>query len=202
MLAGYRYLRYADGVAVTENLVSTNPNNPNNVPQGAAIGVGDTFRAHNDFNGFDGGLEAQVLTGRLKLTALAKLAVGYNHQAADINGSTTVTVAGSPPATAAGGLLALPSNIGHSSRDEISLIPELGVKMSYRVRPGIRLTGGYGLLYWTNVARSGRQIDPVVDTTQLPFSGATAAGLGRPAVTFPRSDLWVQGLTMGLEFRY
>ena len=97
-------------------------------------------------------------------------------------------------------MLALPSNSGHFSRNVFSVVPEVGMNLSYQVCPNLRLFMGYTFLYWNNVARPGALIDTVVNTTQQ--SGGTLTGPARPAFAFHNTDYWAHGINFGLELRY
>ena len=202
VLGGYRYLRFTDRLAVAENLTSVNPASPVFIAPGTRIQVGDAFGAKNEFNGFDAGLSASFDRGPWELDLLAKLAVGPTHQAVDINGGTTITVPTTAPVSSTGGLLALSPNIGHHSRTEISVVPELDVKAGYQITPRLRATVGYSFLYWSDVVRAGDAVSTTVNPTLLPNSPTAATGPQNPAFAFQRSGMWAQGLDFGLEFRY
>jgi hypothetical protein len=201
-LGGYRYLRFSDGLSVTENLVSTNPASPIFVPLGTLINVTDSFSTRNQFNGGDLGLAGQLWRGPWVLGLLGKLAVGDNQQVVAATGSTSVTVPGHPTVVNPGGLLALSSNSGHFTRDRVSLVPEFGVNLGYQITPHLRIFTGYTLLYWFNVVRAGNQVDLTVNPNLLPPVTGAAAGPAHPAPHFQTTDLWVQGLSTGLEFRF
>jgi hypothetical protein len=62
-LGDYRYLRFTDGLTVTENLVSTNPTSPTFIPLGTMIDVMYRFVTRNEFNGGDLGLAGQFWSG-------------------------------------------------------------------------------------------------------------------------------------------
>jgi hypothetical protein len=202
LLAGYRHLRFADRLAVDEELTSVNPNNPNFILPGTQIRVADAFDAKNDFNGFDLGFDARFGRGPWGADLLVKLAVGPNTQTVDIAGATTFIVPGTPPVTRTGGLLALDSNIGHHSRTEISVVPELDFNVGYRFTPHLRATVGYSLLYWSDVVRVGDQIDLAVNPNLLPNSTTAATGPQRPAFDFHRTYFLAQGITFGLEYGF
>jgi hypothetical protein len=61
---------------------------------------------------------------------------------------------------------------------------------------------GYTLLYWFDVVRAGDPVDLTVNPNLLPPVTGPAAGPSRPAPRFQTTDLWVQGLSTGLEFRF
>jgi hypothetical protein len=201
VLLGYRYLSFSDRLGVTEDLTNVNPNNPNFIPVGANILVADRFDAKNNLHALDFGLTGEWRRGPLSLELRGRLAVGYDHQVVDINGGTTVTVAGVPPAVNSGGLLALGSNIGHHSRDEATVVPQLDLKLAYQITPRLTASVGYSFLYWSDVLRAADQIDPTVNATLIPPAVAPS-GPNRPAFVFRDTDFWAQGFNLGLEFRY
>src|SRR5262249_55737364 len=161
-LVGWRTLHLSDGLGVTENLTSTDPNNPN-IPLGTNLVIADRFETHNDFNGVNLGLTGELNAGPLVVSGLARVALGYNRNVVDIGGSRTVTVPGSTPNVQAGGLLALSSNSGRVSSIQGTVVPELGVQVGYTVLPRVRLFAGYSWVFWPDVVRPGRQIDLVVN---------------------------------------
>jgi hypothetical protein len=62
---------------------------------------------------------------------------------------------------------------------------------------------GYSVMYWTNVARPGPNIDRALDVNQIPgFPGAPAANQLRPVVPTESQNVWVQGVNFGLLFRW
>ncbi|OWK43207.1 hypothetical protein FRUB_02806 [Fimbriiglobus ruber] len=73
------------------------------------------------------------------------------------------------------------------------------MNLGYQVTDHIRLIAGYSFLYLNSVARPGNQIDPVIDTQQIP--PATGTGT-RPAGGVRTSDFWVQGINLGMQLRY
>jgi hypothetical protein len=199
-LVGYRYLHLGDHLGINEDLVSTDATSAT-VPVGTHVAVFDQFNTSNNFNGADLGLTGEWRYGRWVLEGLAKVALGENSSTLDVNGSTTITVPGSAPLTQSGGLLALSSNSGHFTRDRFGVVPEVGIKVGYQITPQIRANVGYDFLYWSDVIRPGSQIDPVVNPNLLP--PATPGGPNRPATRLDDTvNLWVHGVSFGLEFRF
>jgi hypothetical protein len=94
--------------------------------------------------------------------------------------------------------------MGHFHRDEFAVLPEIGVKLGYRLTDAILLTAGYSFLYWSEVARPGDQVDLALNPSQLPTSsgGGTLMGAARPAATLHSTDFWAHGLNVGIELRY
>ncbi|TMQ34935.1 MAG: hypothetical protein E6K70_04970 [Planctomycetota bacterium] len=124
LLAGYRYLSLNESINIAENLV---------VPAGAPfagtnIGVWDNFGTHNTFNGGELGLDLELRQRRWSLNFLGKVALGSMHEVVNINGNTSFTVPMSTPIVQMGGLLALPTNIGHFTTDRFAVVPEVGVR--------------------------------------------------------------------------
>jgi hypothetical protein len=197
LLGGFRYLRLDEGLAIAEDL---------RVPAGAAQEAGthflvdDDFGTRNHFYGGELGTRAAWWRGAWSLEVLGKVALGVSQQLADVRGSTQITTPGLGPQNFTGGLLALPSNIGHYSRDHFAVLPEAGVTLGYHLTDGLRATVGYSFLYWSSVARPGDQVDLVVNTAQLP--PGTARSSAQPAFTFHGTPYWAQGASFGLEYQY
>src|SRR5205807_1574161 len=182
-LAGVRYLDLKDGIHITEDLIAT-PTLP--LFANDRIIVSDRFDTHNQFFGGQVGLDTEVRRGRFFVDFRGKIALGDNHQTLDIQGSQTITTPAGAVQNFRGGLLALPSNIGHFTRDRFAVVPELGLSVGYQMTEQLRVSVGYNLLWWSNVLRAGEQIDRVLDETQIPNFGAIhpPAGQNRPAVLF------------------
>jgi hypothetical protein len=200
-LLGVRYLNLEEGVHITENLLAT----PGGSPFGGShILVSDRFDTRNQFYGAQVGLDAEYRFGKVFVDARGKLAVGDTHQTLDIAGSQVVIDPAGNISTFRGGLLALPSNIGHYTRDRIGFVPEIGLSVGYQFNDAVRFSVGYNALYWVDVLRPGQQIDRVLDVTQIPnFSNNQRPTANpRPLVPFKETDFWAQGLTIGLELRY
>src|SRR5262249_58253536 len=145
------------------------------------------------------GVETGVRLGLLTIDFRGKLGLGQMHQVADVNGATNVLGPGGSTTLFQGGLLALRSNIGRHQRDELAFIPEVGLNVGLQLTRQLKLYAGYSFLWVSTVARSGEQIDPVVNVTQFPIrSGAgPLVGPARPAFDFDGTDFWAQGLNFG-----
>ena len=100
--------------------------------------------------------------------------------------------------------MALPSNSGRFVHGRFAVVPELDVRLGYQLSRHARLFAGYTFLYWSEVVRAGDQIDTSLNATQVPVVRPAGPLLGpaRPAFSFHGTDLWAQGGTFGLEFRY
>jgi len=187
-LLGYRFLRATDRLSISTEQVSVN------FPA-FTIAATDRFETTNNFHGLDLGLAGEWHRGHWRLEWLTRQALGANLSAARIKGVSTIDGMSS-----AGGLLALPTNIGHVRETHFAVVPDVSAKIGYQVAPSMRIHAGYSFLYWTNVIRPGGVIDTSVNPTQLP--PGTLAGPGRPQPQFNRSDLWAHGINLGLVFNF
>jgi hypothetical protein len=201
-VGGFRYLRLSDHLGVDENLVATSPANPNLVPQGTSIILSDRFDSRDEFYGFNLGLKGSVRRGPWVLQGLAQVALGDSHEIVNIAGATTITVPGFAPVTSVGGLLALPSNIGHFSKDRFAAIPEFGARLGYQATSHLQVFAGYTFLYWNDVVRAGNEVDLTVNPTLLPGSATPPTGARRPMPLLTGSSFWAQGIDLGLELRF
>ncbi len=138
------------------------------------------------------------------LVTTASVALGTSHEEVDVHGNTAITPPGGGRTVLAGGILALPSNSGHFSRDRFAVVPEIGINLGCQVTPHLRAFVGYGFLYVSNVVRPGSLIDRTVNLTQIPsnLGPGTLIGPARPALVLRDTDFWAQGINFGLEIRY
>ena len=74
-------------------------------------------------------------------------------------------------------------NIRHDRGDkhdnDLSVLPEVGFRLSYKLAENLDFNIGYTFVYWSNVIR--------------PDNG--------PENSYLETDFWAQGLTTGLEYR-
>lgn len=195
-LIGYRYARLGDSLAIYENLRSLESENP------GSFVVNDSFKTTNIFNGVELGTSSFNYRGRWSLELLMKMALGNTQQQVDIQGYTTTTQSGSTT-TDEGGLLAQRTNIGQYSRNQMSIIPQLGANVGYQLTPRLRALLGYTFFYWSNVARAGNQIDFDVNSRLLPNDTRPPAGdMSHPRFVYQTTDFWAQGLNAGLDYRW
>lgn len=203
-IGGVRFLNVRESLTITEDIQNA-PGQPDPF-NGTRQIVQDRFVTSNQFYGGQVGVEGRWQNGRWTVDGRAKIALGVTQQQLEIAGFQSF-----PPGTPnvsplPGGLYALNSNIGKFSRGRFSVIPEVGISLGYYLTDYVRATIGYNFLYWSDIVRPGEQIDTQIDITRIPnFAvppGTQPFPVPRPAVLFKSSDLWAQGLTAGLEFRY
>jgi hypothetical protein len=200
-LGGVRFLSLDDNLSISEGLAVPAGIGP---LAGSNIVVQDRFGTHNLFVGGQTGLDLGFRWGRWSLDLLGKIALGNTHEELNINGFTQFAVPGLPVSTQPGGLYALPSNIGHYSRDRFAVVPEAGLNVGFQLTRCLRAVVGYSFLYSSSVIRPGNQIDRGINVSQLPsqVGPGTLVGPARPAPVIRGSDFWAQGLSVGLELRY
>jgi hypothetical protein len=193
-LTGFRYLSLREHLNISEDFTDLGDIVTRHQ-------LTDEFGARNNFYGGQVGMLIELKRGCWSLDMRGKVALGGTTQTAQISGSELDTSLNTgAQARFNSGLLALPSNIGRFSRDQFSVVPEVGINLGYQVCEHLRLFVGYNFIYWNNVARPGSLIDPVVNTTQQ--SGGTLTGPARPTFAFRNTDFWAHGVNFGLEFRY
>lgn len=202
---GYRYARLDEQLSVFETVT---------ILEGLSINdrydVADQFRTENDFHAAEIGMHYSYHRCRLSFDLLPRLAFGNTRQRIRIDGSTLYTPGSTGISQSQlGGLLALEgTNIGNYRRDMFSIMPQMEVRLGYRISNRIEATFGYSFLYWMEVARPGEQMDYNVNSSYFP-SNNPVSGPG-PAPNGPRdprpqmadSAFWAQGLTFGIECRF
>lgn len=204
-LVGFRYLQLDDSLTIFEDLTTEGGPSTNPIPGGVAPGTRfqlyDSFQTRNEFYGGQVGLAGEHRRGGgFYLGWRFLVGLGTTHKEATIDGSTTITPSGGRSTTYAGGLLALPTNIGRYTKNDFSVVPEIGLNLGYQFNQNIRVFVGYSFLYWSNVTRAGDIIDLTINTSQLPPN--PLVGPARPAFTWNDSDFWAQGVSFGAELRY
>ena len=192
---GYRYMKLEDDIGISENIESLDPANP------STSAIQDGFTTDNIFNGVEVGAVYEADRGPLFIEAFSKIAVGNNHQVANITGFSDITELGLLERFP-GGVLAQRTNIGSYSRDELALIPQLGLTLGWRVTRRFSLTMGYTLVYFSNVVRAGDQISTDINPNLFPREATPFSGALRPEFAWRESDFWANGLSFGGDFRW
>jgi hypothetical protein len=173
------------------------------IDPGFSVTTFDGIATRNTFNGAQLGARLDRHWGRLTIDIVGKLGLGSMHEAVNIQGQTT-TNAPLPVTQAVGGIYAQQSNIGTFNRDVFAVIPEIGVNLSFQLKPNIIARVGYTFLYMSNVLRPGDQIDPQININRVAIDPAfgTPGGPDRPAFNARSTGFWAQGINFGLEIRY
>jgi hypothetical protein len=210
VMAGFRYLELSQDLNIRS--VSVFNNDLGNFPAfqsfaGNTLRVSDTFAAQNQFYGGQLGISSRFYPCHLmRLDFGAKLAVGTTHQEINIIGRQLRTLADGTQVNSSAGLLALPTNIGRHSEERFTQVPEIDFKVTALLAKWLDVSVGFTSIYWSRIMRPGLQIDRGLDITQIPNfpqgAGATPTGLTQPFVPFRQSDLWLLGLSVGVELRW
>ncbi len=195
MIAGYRFARLDDRLTIGEDLTSRDPQNP------GTFQMVDQFQTENQFHGADLGMMLQSRRGPWTLEGLVKVGIGNNRGTVQIAGSTNITQGGITDQHS-GGLLAQRTNIGTYTQDQFAMLPELGLNLGLNLNPNWRITCGYTFLYWSRVLRAGDQIDLDLNPNLLPPEANPFTGPLRPRFEYHYTDLWAQGMNVGLEGRW
>jgi hypothetical protein len=198
VFAGYRILALTESLEVQENLTTLDLAG---APNGTIL-VDDRFRTTNVFQGGQLGVAGEWWQGNWFVGVRGLIALGDTHQSVDINGLTVTQATGGPPVLLNGGLLALPTNIGHYTRDVFTVSPAGSVKVGYSWNDHVRTWIGYDIIYWSSVVRPGNQVDLVVNPNAVPPPIGPPFTPARPSFTFNGSEFWVQGVSFGLELLF
>jgi hypothetical protein len=203
-LVGFRTLHFEEDLQIQDRIQPLQANSftflGNVVNPPSIITDTDRFDARNTFYGANFGLRAKWEHDYCFVDVFGKIAVGVNAQVVDVFGVSTLNGTASAP----GGLLALPTNIGEHSRRHFSYVREAGFNVGCDPHRHIRCRAGYSFLAWSGVARPGDAIDRVINPRQVPTdqSFGTPGGGTRPTFIFPDDLLWVHFLNVGVELHW
>ena len=165
---------------------------------GTTLDLFDRFETENRFYGLLVGLDVQERLGAWMFNARGTLSMGTNDADVMINGATVTSVPGDGTATTIGGLLAQQTNIGSYSRNRFALLPELSLGLSTHLNRCWEFNVGYHLLYWSEAARPGDQIDRQVSQ----FPPQPPAGSLHPSFELDTGGVLIHGLQTGLIYRF
>jgi hypothetical protein len=209
LLAGFRYLDLSESLTVLQSSQVLEDGvfgfKGQTVLTPNSVATFDAFRTHNHFYGGQLGARAAFCWERFSADLNAKVGLGWTEEVLSIAGSSTLLPAGGAPQTTSGGVLALATNSGRGTHNEFAVVPEVGVKLGYRIIDSLTAYVGYNFLYWSDVIRPGDQIDRRINPTQLPTSlqfTQPPTGPALPAALFQRGDYWAQGITFAVVFAY
>jgi hypothetical protein len=199
-IIGYRYLQVNEGLTISQLRAEI----------GGASSFGpiyDGFDGHNQFNGGQIGLHADLTRGMLFCEVTGKLALGTTTEVIKVNGATTIytpVLGGVSAQTLPGGVYALSSNIGRYSQSSFAVLPEGTLKFGIKLGDMGRFFVGYNFFYLSDLVRPGDQVDRTLNPAQIPALNPAGGSVfaDRPRVPFVHGDFWAQGLLIGLETRY
>ncbi len=171
----------------------------------ATVSIVDKFAVTNQFNGGFVGMRTEARCGMFSVTTTGKLGVGEMHEVLDITGGTSfVNTATAQAGSSYGGLYANSSNIGHFATDRFAIIPELNVNFGVNITRSFSAYVGYGFLFVNRVARPGDQMNPVIDSSTVPFSSSFGDFGHTPQINtlFKQSQFWMNMVNFGFEYKY
>jgi hypothetical protein len=177
---------------------------------GTVVSLADTFTTRNQFIGGQVGARAEYERGYFFMNLSGTVGLGSTHQAVSINGLTNINgaTATAPPTplnvNLPGGLLALTSNSGRMTRDEFSVVPDVGITFGWHLRQNWDVYVGYSFIYWSDVVRPGHEVDRTVNPTLVPssISGGFPSGPARPTFNLTNTDFWAHGINLGMAIRF
>ncbi len=195
-LAGYRYAQLRDELLIEERLVSVDPGGA--VAVGTTFDLFDDFRTWNEFHGADLGLQLWTHMHGWTIEVIGKVALGKTLRTLEVNGETFTLSPAGGASVAPGGLLAMPTNMGRHQSNQFAALPELTIRLRRPISRFFTFTAGYTAMALSGVVRTGDQIDLAVNPTQ--FGNGTLIGAPYPAVRMDDSTVWLQGVSVGLEW--
>jgi hypothetical protein len=208
VLAGLRWLELAERLNMASNSFTLQDDviafNNALLPAGTTVFFFDHFATKDRFVGPQMGISGTCHLGSMFVDLAGKLAMGDTQQIIDIQGSTTRILPGGATATLPGGVYALNSNSGRFVHDVFSVVPEVQVTLGYQCLECLRVFFSYDFLFWSQTVRPGDQINPVLNPlripTNLPFNPTSLPA--EPTVPFHARGFWIQGVSIGLEWKY
>ncbi len=197
LLAGYQFARIDDFLSINSTLTSIDPLAA--VPVNTVISATDAFGTQNEFHGLSLGFLLETRKDCWSLEVLGKIGLGNMRQQVSIAGTTNTDPPAGPAVQTAGGLLALPSNIGVYHGNRFTVVPELNLNVAYNFSPTWKIFAGYTVIYYSNAVLAGNQIDRAVNLSQVP---GPPVGPLRPEFSYVNSDFLIQGINLGAEYRW
>lgn len=193
ILAGYRYFMIHEGIRLQQRVTYLN------FP-GVADSV-DQFDGHTRFHGGQIGLETGTEWNRFFVGFVAKVGFGRSYQVVNVGGQTNIVYPGGSTSIPYGTLASV-ANTGRLEKSSFAVLPEGQLNVGYRFRDRSKFFVGYNVIYLSEAVRPGDQIDRT-------FAQATIAGPAglsmlpsRPELRMTSTDFWVQGIVLGLEYKY
>ena len=196
-LAGYQTARLADSLLINSTTTAL-PGTP--VPTGTVSQLTDQFTTVNRFNGMALGFSGILRERFWSLSGIVKLGLGNMENSVAIDGTSTVTVPGTPGSTSttSNGLLARNTNEGNYVFNTFVVTPETNLTFGYRFTRRLEATVGYSYLGLPKVARVADQLDPqLASNLSDPPSGART-----PSFSLRESNYALHSLDYGLQWRY
>ncbi|VTS07456.1 BBP7 family outer membrane beta-barrel protein [Tuwongella immobilis] len=191
VIAGFRYMDVQQRMNITDRMVNAN---------GSAFIQGqESFDVKNRFYGGQVGTKWVWQGKHWSLDTTVKLAVGAMSQNSEIQGMTMVHTPANT-ATYAGDILAQSSNIGNRTQTTTALIPELNLKLGYKINSWAQFHAGYDFVFISDMMNLGNLMDTTVNANLIP--PGNPGGPMRPGFPNESDTFWLQGLTLGVSIQY
>jgi len=174
------------------------------VGNGGSLLVQDHVSARNQFYGGNIGGRLSYARGAFFVDTTAKIAVGGVHQIVTLDGTTTLVSGGGlvGAATTAGGFLANTGNGGRTSENRFAVLPEANLQVGYQLRSWANVFAGYQVMYLSNMARAGDQVDRNINPNRLPTVNTFGSRGPSGAATADSGDLFLHGFNFGFTLTY
>ncbi len=197
LILGYQFFRLNDWLQIDSTSTLNEVGNPFN---GLRLDVRDRFVTRNQFHGGEIGMRGRMARGQWSLNVLGQVSIGNMNQQVTIDGRTIATQGAGAGATTPGGILAQPTNIGTYERNRFAFLPQLTTNLHYHITPTFSVHMGYNIMWISDVALTGDQIDLNVNPSQ--FAGGPLIGPADPAFTFRDTEYWLQGINWGVNWDF
>jgi hypothetical protein len=160
------------------------------------------FTTYNRFYGGQVGLGWDWTLGSMFLSVDSRVAVGPNHETQKVSGGTSATsqADGTVFLGPNRALLVAPSNVGVTTKNVVSIVPETTFHIGYNFNCHVNMSVGYNFLYWHKLAQPNDQIDRSINIQKLDVFDQV--GPARPAPRFEQSNTWVHGLSLSLGISF
>lgn len=206
-LIGFRYFNIEDTLRMTDQSTAL----PGGVlfyrgapvlTPGASVSVMDYYSMINRWYGGTAGLRINYNPGRFSASFQFRMGVGANLQSLSSDGTTTLTAGGTSQVSAPG-LSTAAFSPGNYTSTQLSLAPEINLRLGYHITQRIAVTAGYQYLYMSNVARLGDQVSRNINPAVIPSSQffSNSATTNRD-ISIRQSDFWLHGFTAGLMLTF
>ncbi len=189
LLSGYTFLRldsaYDLQTSFTDGII-------NALPNGTVTSTRDTFSTKNEFHGGHLGFLNDISYGRVGFSLMGKVAMGNMNSRSTISGQFTQT--GNPALNR--GLFAQTSNIGTTTVNRFTFIPEGNARMRYQVGR-VQLGVGYTILVLPNIAMAASQVDKNID-----LGGVLVGNPLAPNPKFNTEAYFLHGIDLGVTLNF
>lgn len=167
----------------------------------------ESFHVDNHFYGGQFGMNLRFDCGYALWSIQAKLAVGAISQRSHIQGKLISNdFSGFQAVEYPGGYFAVPSVLGHHSRTQFSVVPEVSFDFAFKVCNGVLVFVGYDFLYIANTARASKQVERMINPTQSVVlqedPNPIVSGPLIPKGSVASSNMWVHGINAGIEIHF